>query len=270
MTDLGPNVNVGALAVKVGLSALGPVGAIVGELVAEHMPNYRMERLEACVLAIQAHLADVDPDFVRKRVNEPILADLVDDGLRSSARASSADRIAQIARLIADGVRGGDIRVQDRRFILKTLDELNDIEVLLLQSKAMDYADGTERQEFREKHRDALHRPSAHLGENPPGVVEGEAVGNAYELHLERLGLLERKSHTFRLSRSRTGDRDRAIAEAVESMAKHLAERSPHYWLSPTSFGRVFLRAVGLRDGLEAVRRRNAGKASGEGGKTQS
>lgn len=260
MTDLGPNVNVGALAIKLGLSALGPVGAIVGELIAEQLPNYRFARLEACVLAIQEHLADLDPSFVRKRMTEPILVDLVEDGLRSGAYASSSDRIAQIARLVADGVRGADIQVQDRRFILKMLNELNDIEVLLLESKAMGWADAAERDAFWEKHRDALHRRHSTLGYNPPGVVEAEAVSDAYELHLERLGLVERRSHPFRLP---TGS-ERSPEKVFQAIEQHLADRSPHYWLDPSPFGRVFLRAIGLSDGLEAARAKSQQKSPPE------
>jgi hypothetical protein len=138
MSDLAPDRNIGGNALRGVLGALPVVGPLVTEILGEVLPNYRMERLEACVRAIEEHLSDIDPVFLRKRMIERVFVDLLDDGLRAAARSGSEVRIRELARVVADGIKEGSVSMEQRRFLLRTLEEMNDAEVIHLIAKGLE------------------------------------------------------------------------------------------------------------------------------------
>ncbi|MEJ7639936.1 MAG: hypothetical protein WKF75_18690 [Singulisphaera sp.] len=76
---------------------------------------------------------------------------------------------------------------------LYLLNEMNDVEVIVLRAYA-DFANGDEGSAFREKHRDVLRSPQAHMG-SLQEVVDKQWFYDSYRNHLVGLNLLRRNRH---------------------------------------------------------------------------
>jgi len=113
---------------------------------------------------------------------------LLEDSIFSAARGTSSDRVDYIANILANGLTASDARVIDRRYLLRLLDEMNDLEVLLLCLYGRE--SDARAQEFWEQHKPSLDCEPACLG-SPQPVFDREAIRHSYENHLARLGLLD-------------------------------------------------------------------------------
>ncbi|HEV8363083.1 MAG TPA: hypothetical protein VGQ52_06170 [Gemmatimonadaceae bacterium] len=196
MSDIAPKVNVPAIAARItAKTALGMVpgiGPLLVAVVDEITPVVHAERLQGFAEELHHRVLDLASETLAARMREPDRYKLLEDGLRQAARASSRDRISHIANIIANGLTASEARAEDRGYLLKLLDELNDVEVLILCAHSRDTM--LSAKEFHERHSEALRREYPTYGD-PPELLDRDSIRGNYEQHLVRLGLLEEIYH---------------------------------------------------------------------------
>jgi len=201
MGDLAPKIDVPAVLTKAtGFAAIAAafaghpaIGAGVASALTCLIPERRTQRLERLAERLNDRVSRITPELAPETFDDEYNLSLLEDSMIAASRATSTDRIDYIASILANGLTSKDAKRLDRKYLLSSLNEMNDIEVLLLCSKAYNtYGSG---EEFWEKHKDALAYEHATLG-SPPSVHNLQAIREAYLDHLVRLGVLEEEFHT--------------------------------------------------------------------------
>lgn len=234
MDDLKPRVNIPAAIARGALSQVPILGPIANEIVGQIIPDRRWERITALVHQIEVRVSNLEPATLRGRFTEPIYVDLLEEGMFQGARASSPERIAYIAEIIARGVSRSDAARLDRMWLLRLLSEINDAEALLL---ALHGKSGEGRSAFYERHQPAIEVPTLFFGENAPDKAATAAIRSNYERHLESLGLLQRRSH--RPPRGQMPDLDEN-------------GKPTHSWTELAALGYLLLREIGQPADIDA------------------
>ena len=132
-------------------------------------------------------------------MEQPIFADLLEEGMRQASRAPSEKRLAEIATVLADGIKAENTAVIDRAFLLQLLGELNDTEVIILSGLGKL---GKERDAFYAAHAAALDADPPMFAQRAEDSNDRWALRQGYENHLERLNLIRdtegtAKSHRY-------------------------------------------------------------------------
>jgi hypothetical protein len=220
------------LAVSLGKGILGAipiVGPLMAEIVGHVIPNQRLDRLERFLRILETKVGDVEHSKLKERFAKEEFVDLLEDGMLHASRALSDERKAYIASIIEAGIKEDEFEAIQKKLILNLLSELNDTEVITLQSYGIHPQN---REEYFEKHRNVLTPPMATLGSTPE-VIDDKAIYDAQKNHLERLGLLR-----LRFKKPRKG-------ELPEFDDKTGMVKAQGYAI--TSLGRLLLRNIGLQ-----------------------
>jgi len=125
-----------------------------------------------------------------------------------------------------------DAQALDRRYLLRRLEEVNDVEVLLLCS--FRYRTRESARQFWEKHKQVLEYERAVLS-SPQPVVDREAIRTSYEDHLVQLGLLRNVYRPFTGETTKFDDHGRPAG-----MHRELSD-----------LGRLLLREIAPRSKLD-------------------
>lgn len=222
-TDLAVSLSKGIL------GAVPIVGPLMAEIVGHVIPNQRLDRLEKFLKILEAKAENVEERKLKERFKEEEFVDLLEDGMLHASRALSDERKEYIASIIEAGIKEDEFEAIQKKFILNLLSEMNDAEVIMLQSYSIHPQD---REEYFDKHRNVLTPPMATLGSSPE-VIDDKAVFDAQKNHLERLGLLR-----ARFKKPRKG-------EWPEFDDKTGMAKAQGYEI--TSLGRLLLRSIGLQ-----------------------
>lgn len=220
------------LAVSLGKGVLGAisiVGPLMAEIVGHVIPNQRLDRLEQFLKLLEERVKDVDAEKLNERFKKEEFVDLLEDGMLHASRALSNERKEYIAAVIESEIREEHFEAIQKKLILNILSELNDAEIIMLQSYGIH---PNERNEYFETHKNVLTPPMATLG-SAPEVIDDKAIFDAQKNHLERLGLLH-----LRFKKPRRG-------ELPEFDDKTGMIKAQGYEI--TSLGRLLLRNIGLK-----------------------
>lgn len=174
-------------------SALGAVpfaGSLLSEIAGTIIPNQRIDRIADFAEKLEERIRDLEEDAVRSHLDDEEFTDLVEEGLRQAARATTEERRAYLASLIAKSLTEEAIEHSESRHLLRMLGELSDVEVVWL--RAYDNPVPQEDEEFRERHKHILEPVAAHFGSSEE-EIDKEALQKSYKAHLERLGLIAGK-----------------------------------------------------------------------------
>ena len=106
------------------------------------------------------------------------------------ARSLSDERREYIATLVANGISSERIEYSESKYLLRMLNELNDVEIVWLRFY-LDPVFGRD-QEFTEKHSNILEPVAAHL-RSTQKEIDKATLQKGYKEHLVRLGLLEKE-----------------------------------------------------------------------------
>lgn len=230
-TDLAPKTV--DYVVSVAKAAFGVVpfaGSLLTELADTLIPNQRIDRLTQFAKILEVKLESIEKDFVRAQLHNENFTDLVEEGLRQSARSLTDERREYIASIIANSLSSEDIEYLESKHLLRLLGEINDVEVIWLRSYLNPIMGGDS--EFRDKHQDILVPVRVHIGATQ-AVHDKNTFQKDYKEHLARLGLLSPKYQT---------DSKTKLPE-FDSSTGHMKIRG--YEL--TSLGRLLLRNLGFR-----------------------
>lgn len=176
---------------------------ILGEVLTSTIPQQRIDRLNRLTEELAEQVKDMDEARVKQRFEEPGFVDLLEDGLIQATRATSQERINHIACVLKNGLADEDAEAIPYKKLLSLLGQLNDVEVIVLQSCQSVYAYNSF--EFYEKHRGVL-TPPLPKSINDPTPPDEEAIYTSYSNQLLILGLI--KNHFRRLGADEVPDFD--------------------------------------------------------------
>lgn len=215
-------------------SIAGPipiVGSLVSEAIGSLIPNQRMDRIARYVSILEQKIASLEKDQIVSRFSNPGFIDLFEDSLLQAIRALTNERLQHIAVIVRNGISDEQQEYERHKLFLRLLGELNDIEVIILQSYLYDTLGGEN--EFHRKHNGVLRAGSAHLGSSQE-EWDISTVHKGYKQHLVQLDLLSPKFKKPKKNELPTFDESTGMIE------------SSGYKL--TSLGRLLLRNLDISE----------------------
>lgn len=200
MEEKDKNVSLNSQAVDYVTSAAKAVlrivpfaGSLLAEVAGTIIPNQRIERIVKFAKNLEEKLSKLNQDFVRAQLTNENFTDLLEEGLRQSARSLSDDRRGYLASVIANSISSEDVEFFESKHLLRILGEINDIEVIWLGFYLIPTIGGDT--EFREKHKEILKSVIATI-EASQSILDKSALQDSYKEHLTQLGLLKYRYQT--------------------------------------------------------------------------
>lgn len=161
-------------------------GPLLSELVGSSVSGQRMDRLVQYAQGLEKRIAGLEGRSMEEFFADPNFAELLEEGAIQATHAVSEERIEQVAALVATGMTDSDISYAESRHLLRILGDLNDIEIIWLQSYDRH---GLKPNPVKEIHQNILKPIMAYIGSEQP-VHDKSALQSSYCEHLERLGLV--------------------------------------------------------------------------------
>lgn len=164
------------------------VGSLLAELAGTVIPNQRIDRMVKFAQALEHRLSNLEEEFIHSQISNEQFTDLLEEGLRQSARSLTDERRDYIASVIANSLSSQDIEYIESKHLLRILGEINDIEVVWLRF----YLDRSINNDnnFRERHQNLL-QPLVTSMTSSQEEFDKEALQKSYKEHLTQLGLLK-------------------------------------------------------------------------------
>ncbi len=209
-------------------------GSLLNELVCNIIPNQRIDRLTKYVKILDEKLSKIPTEKIITLSDNEDFVDLIEEGFVQASRAISDERRQYISSIVANGITDNAILFTESKYLLKILQELNDIEIIWLRAYLVPTIGGDE--EFQTKHKNILAPIRIYVGADDQTLSKA-ALQNSYKEHLERLELI---IHKIRFNRTS------GIPEYDKSSGK--PKKS---YTSITTLGRLLLKQVGLIDELK-------------------
>jgi hypothetical protein len=215
-----------AAVVRSVISNIPFLGQPLSEIVTELIPNQRIERVEKYLLLLGKELEalKVSPDVAKAPQN----IDLIEDGAYQAVRSLSDDRKQYLARAVAVGIVEDEAEKIKAKRILALISELDDGDLLLLDSFNTDSQPESYRKRYMRYQKLAPERPV--IG-SPANVVERWSIHEASLARLERLSLLNNQIHV---------NMETKLPRFDQFSGK------PEGYLSITALGRLVLSRIGL------------------------
>lgn len=223
--ELDENANDQLVAITKGVTSLLPlVGGVVGEIVGVTIPNQRADRIVKYLRELGDRITTLEEEQQTAIKQDPERIDLVEEGGFQAARATTDERIGQIAEAVFNGLKSDQVDVVRRKRLVTLLGQVDNDELILLNAYGQSYGgDG-------EDAWDKVNRPEpTHMG-SPADDLDREQLFEAGRENLLRLGLLEKK---YQAKRGQMPEFD-----TFKNEFKHRVEIS--------HLGRLLLREVGL------------------------
>ena len=170
------------------LGSLVPlIGGPLSVLIAETIPNQRLDRIVKYLRYIEERLANLEKKEIEGLLNDPERVDLVESGGYLAARSTSPDRLERIAEIVFRGLSKNDTNLIRRKRLLTLFGEIDDDQFLILN------AYGKSLGRISSQVWETVDRPPpATLGSSQE-QLENAALYEVGKQNLLRLGLLERK-----------------------------------------------------------------------------
>lgn len=205
------------------------IGPLLSEIVGSVIPNQRIDRLEKFVQILDEKIGSLKIE-VANCLSDDECVRLFEEAFYQSSRATSDERRLYIASILKNGLCGEVIKYNESRYLLKLLDELNDIEVVWLRFYLVPILNGDI--EFRSKHESTLKKVVATIGCDKDTQVKA-SLQNSYKIHLKNLGLI--KSH-IKLSKDKM-----PVFDSITGEPQVL-------YTEISSLGRLLLRHIGFEE----------------------
>lgn len=131
-------------------------------------------------------ISKIPSEKIDKLIKSDFFVDLIEESFVQASRAFTIERREYIATIVENGITDNSIELQDSKYLLKILQELNDIEIIWLKY----YTTSLTRDiEFKEKHKNVLTRVQVSMNSKKE-TRQKAFLQKSYGLHLERLGLV--------------------------------------------------------------------------------
>lgn len=181
------------LIASVGKSVLGSVpcmGSFLAELWGEIIPNQRVDRLIKYVRVLKDKISHIPEEIIDRLKTDESFIDLIQEGFIQASRAITDERRGYIASVLANGITDDSLALEESKYLLKLLQEINDVEVIWLRYYKSLSKGGDE--EFEEKHKNILYPIRISItGSVDKETKQKAALQESYKTHLERLGFIK-------------------------------------------------------------------------------
>jgi hypothetical protein len=114
------------------VNAVPFVGGLLGELITSTIPEQRQERIVVYLRELGSRLEQMEQAAMQAALRNPEKIDLIESGGHLSVRATTPNRIAQIAEVVANGLVSNEAEIVRRKRLLALLGEIDDDEVRIL------------------------------------------------------------------------------------------------------------------------------------------
>ena len=168
--------------IKGGLASIPGVGGFIVEMINVTIPNKRLNRVEKLFHKLSSRVSDIEEQLLEQKFTCDDFTDICEEVVAQSITANSDQRLEYLAFILEDGIRQEQIEFFKVKRLLKILDDVNDVEVILLQS----YERENNSEGFRRKHLNVFDCSKM----NPEKAKEHKVMLNNYESHLINLGLI--------------------------------------------------------------------------------
>lgn len=183
-----------AVIAKGGLGAIPLAGSILAEIAGTLIPNQRLDRIAKYVVELNDQLEKIPDDLMEQLRNNEQFIDLIEESFIKASRATTQERRKYILNIVENGISSNDADINDAKYLLGLLSELNDNEVIWLRY----FHERTigRKSKFQMLHENILSPVRLVMGSSKEERQQG-AVQESYKEHLERLGLIK---HSIRMN----------------------------------------------------------------------
>lgn len=183
------------LIASVGKSVLGSVpcmGPFLAELWGEVVPNQRIDRLIKYVRVLKDKISHIPEEIIDRLKTDESFIDLIEEGFIQASRAITDERRGYIASILANGITDDSLALEESKYLLKLLQEINDVEVIWLKYYKSLSKGGDE--ELEEKHKNILSPVRVSITSPiDKETKQKAALQDSYKMHLERLGFIKNR-----------------------------------------------------------------------------
>ncbi len=169
-------------------------GPILAEVLSEIVPNQRFDRLVKYVKTLDEKLSQIPIEKIKTLLANDEVIDLIEEGFVQASRAITDERREYIATIIKNGIDSEAVEIQDSKYLLRLLNELNDLEIIWLQYFNCVHDQCGE--EFKAKHQNILTVLTSSNQDDTETKLKA-VIQEGYIEHLERLKLIEPKKSLF-------------------------------------------------------------------------
>lgn len=177
-----------ALFVK-SLFGIVPFGSPIAEVITSVIPHQKLERLIDFVQVLNHKIKNAETKIEEHELKTKEFTDLLEDALGQAARALSKERIEYISSLLKNSLTDEEVKQIENKKLLSILNEINDSEIIWLQSYAL-YDE--EQTKYFEKHENVLEIYSTDF-QDTPKEYDRQSIQISYKQKLIQLGLLKEK-----------------------------------------------------------------------------
>lgn len=180
---------------KGSLGAVPVAGSFLAEIADTLIPNLRIDRIAKYVSELNNQLESMPEEIIQKLRDNEQFIDLVEESLIRASRASSDERRRYILNLVQNGISDYDADINNAKYLLGLLSEINDNEVIWLRY----FHERTinDKSQFQALHKNILQPVRVTLGSDRKERQQA-ALQDSYKEHLERLGLIE---HSIKMNK---------------------------------------------------------------------
>src|ERR1035437_10165018 len=116
------------------VGAVPLAGSFLSELVGNIIPNQRIDRLTKYLKELDARFSKIPVERINFLLGNDDFVDLIEEGFVQASRATSEERRQYISSIVANGITDESISLLESKYLLKIIEELNDVEIIWLRS----------------------------------------------------------------------------------------------------------------------------------------
>lgn len=186
-TDLETNMRDHVAGLAKGVAGMVPVvGPIVAEVVNNIIPNQRFDRISRFVVILEEKVKEINREIIEMKIRDEYFIDLLEDGFILASRAITDQRKEYIATIIKNSITEEALSHLEEKKILSIFSELNDAEIIILQSHALT---GEEQRLYFSQHKEIIQYKPVHLGSSGTEINK-DAIHGSFTQNLVALNLL--------------------------------------------------------------------------------
>lgn len=173
---------------KAGVNLVPFVGGSLAEIIGQLIPGQRIDRIQKYIELLDRSIKKLPENIVKELLKNELFISLVEDSFYLASRALTDERRRYIVKVVEHGMTNDESKINDSKYLLNLLSELNDNEIIWLRY----FKERTigQKQKFKQKHSNVLQKEIVTLGSDSK-VRKKVAIQDSYAEHLERLGLIK-------------------------------------------------------------------------------
>lgn len=174
---------------KATLGMVPYLGPFLSEIIGSIIPNQRMDRLSKYLVELNETLEKIPVEKLSIFLNNEAFLDLIEESFLQASRVLTEERRQYIISIISHGLSEENIKMEESKYLLRLLQEINDTEIIWLMSFYLYSSSFNESQKYIEKNKAILQKYIP--DESRESRINRLAFSDGYKEHLERLGLIE-------------------------------------------------------------------------------